>query len=147
MSLPKPDTRQRTNEYFLCPAYVKMVQVTAPSAARWRAYAYYPKANAMGAVRNPVPFNNPNFTPFGWGNQPGSEMKLSSLNARVSPSRGPALMDFDLQWCKALGYQPGPNEDDAAGNGTLSHGNTRQHLYFDWHVETRPAGAVTNLSL
>ena len=148
MGLPQPDNLERTNKYFICPAYVKMIQVTTPNSQRWRAYAYY---NHRG-TRNPFPFNsayNGRLYPFNRYPDSGAQMskKLTAVNGKGGVSRLPALMDFDREWCRQLGYSPGQVEDEAAGPGPLSHDTTRQHLYFDWHVETKQKEAVTDLTL
>jgi hypothetical protein len=95
------------------------------------------------------PYNDPNFVPFGYNAGLPSvkkPLKLSSFGGKISPSQASALMDFDYLWCRQLGYDPGPNEDTAAGAPSLllSHDKNRQHMYFDWHVETKRPAAVTN---
>jgi prepilin-type N-terminal cleavage/methylation domain-containing protein len=147
-SLPAMDTQLRTNKFALCPAYVKRVQNVPGVSGRWRAYTTYPAPNKMTFGR--PPYNNPNFTPFGFGAGLSGEKKplrLSSLGGFISPAQASALMDFDYRWCQQLGYVPGPQEDSASGQPStqLSHESTRQHLYFDWHVETKKFTAVTNI--
>jgi hypothetical protein len=98
------------------------------------------------------PYNDPNFTPFGYNAGLASvkkPLKLSAFGGKISPAQASALMDFDFLWCVQTGYDQhlGPNEDTASGKPSLalSHGNTRQHMYFDWHVETKKSTAVTNV--
>jgi len=146
MSLPARDSAPRTNNYFLCPAYVKSVQRTVPNMLRWRSYAAYAKAGR--AMRNPAPFNDPSFTPFGWAAESSGAnppMRLTAVVARVPSAQASALMDYDGTWCDQLQYTPQLNEDAFAPNKAASHENTRQHLYFDSHVSTRRLAAVTNL--
>jgi prepilin-type N-terminal cleavage/methylation domain-containing protein len=150
MGLPARDTETRTNRYFLCPAYVReMGKILAGTGIRERAYTAYARQGPGGteAKNNPAPFNAAAFTPLGYAAGGSKPMKLTSLSFGGSVTTLPALMDFDLKWCQAVGYAPGPQEDTAAGMGKLSHDNTRNHLFYDWHVGTKRSGAVTNLNL
>jgi hypothetical protein len=147
LSLPAMDTVLRTNNYSLCPSYVKRVQSVPGVSGRWRSYATYPISTKMTYGR--PPYNDPNFVPFGYNAGLPSvkkPLKLSAFGGKISPVQASALMDFDYLWCQQLGYAPGPQEDSASGQPSLAlnHDKTRQHLYFDWHVETKRSAAVTN---
>lgn len=158
MGLPEPDaTVMRTNKYVICPGYVKVIEPTLAAGIAQRSYCVYPKAGTGGgtAANNPAPFNDNTLTPFGWqgaGASPLSPMRLTALAARGSVSSLPAVMDYDQTWINQVGYNvpAGDSDFDAtgpSGSKSISHDSRRQHLFFDFHVESKPIGAVTNLSL
>jgi hypothetical protein len=110
---------------------------------RFRAFAYYNK----NANNNPYPFRKTDpatskIYPFSKNATTGKTAKMAVLDGFGGPSKLPALMDFDKDWANQLGYTPGPVELEAAGSVKLAHGNTRQHLYFDGHAQTKRQDAV-----
>jgi len=156
LSMPPMDSQNRSNKFMLCPAYSKRMENNPNSGFNLRAYTTYPRKDLMSFSSRPYagPYANANFAPFGNNQGLPSErqpMKLSSIGAYISPSQASALMDFDYLWIWQVGYanaQYSGNEYDVSGapNRTeTSHGNTRQHLYFDMHVATQKSTAVTNL--
>jgi prepilin-type N-terminal cleavage/methylation domain-containing protein len=158
LGLPEPsDTTMMTNKYVICPGYVKVIEPTIAAGTAPRSYAVYPKAGTGGgtAGNNPAPFSDKTFTPFGWQGASGTPtptMRLTAIAARGSVSSLPAVMDYDQTWINQVGYNVSAGDSDfdatgSQGSQAVSHGNRRQHLFFDWHVEGKSLGAVTNLNL
>jgi prepilin-type N-terminal cleavage/methylation domain-containing protein len=159
MGLPEPsDTVMQTNKYVICPGYVKVIEPTIAAGTAPRSYCVYPKAGTGGgtAAKNPAPFDDKTFTPFGWqGANPANAsqpMRLTAIAARGSVSQLPAVMDYDQTWINQVGYNisAGDSDFDATGpqgSKAVSHDNRRQHLFFDSHVEGKSLGSVTNLNL
>jgi prepilin-type N-terminal cleavage/methylation domain-containing protein len=157
MGLPEADaTMIRTNRYAICPGYVKVIEPTIAAGVAPRSYCVYPKAGSGGgtAANNPEPFNDNKFTPFGWqGNSatPTRPLRLTAIAARGAVSSLPAVMDYDQTWINQVGYNVSAGDSDfdatgAPGSKAVSHDNRRQHLFFDWHVESKSLLAVTNLN-
>jgi prepilin-type N-terminal cleavage/methylation domain-containing protein len=156
MGLPEPsDTTMWTNRYVVCPGYRKVIEPTIAAGIAQRSYCVYPKAGNAGgtAANNPAPFDDKTFTPFGWQGAsatPTSPMRLTAIAARGSVSSLPAVMDFDQTWINQVGYKVSAGDSDFDATGPLgstatSHDKRRQHLFFDFHVEGKPLGAVINL--
>jgi len=143
MGLPEMDNiKERDNRYFICPAYEKKMILENVKVDRFRAFAYYNK----NANNNPYPFKKSDIAankiyPFSADKVTQQTPRMAMLSGFGGPSKVPALMDFDKDWANQLAYNPGPVEADACGSVKLSHGNTRQHLYFDGHVLTKKQDA------
>ena len=126
LSLPLPSATSVRSEVFLCPGYA----VQAPSVPAG--------AERVALLVNGDIDPGPGLTvpPFGYPEKSGNPAKRSLMLAELSSYQPPtdsfALTDADLR-----NSPPANNPWKAALPLRPVHGNYRNELRFDWHVEAR----------
>jgi prepilin-type N-terminal cleavage/methylation domain-containing protein/prepilin-type processing-associated H-X9-DG protein len=124
LGLPLPSALRTDAPLFLCPGYARLAPPALPGVER------------VSVMVNPDIDPNPETTvrPFGYpgrsGDPPEGVLKGSELEYYNWPSFLFALMDAD----KRNAPLPG-NPWWGQLPGKPVHGNVRNALYFDWHVE------------
>jgi len=128
LSTPSPSATVSVSGVFLCPGYRRLAPPAPPGAERV----------ALIVNRDIDPAPGPIVRPFGYpqrgGNEARDPLKLSGLEAHGPRSSLYALTDADK--CNS------PAADNPWYSqlpGKPVHGNYRNGLYFDWHVEAMRA--------
>ena len=128
LSGPPPSTAPTVSKVFVCPGYLKEAPDLTSMAGR-KCYLLNDNANTNIPPRVP-PFGYPASGGFG-GGAPLAPLTVDELGQYGPSTDIYAIVDVDkgnvnpsVSWWTDLPYQP-------------VHGDGRNYLYFDWHVEFR----------
>jgi|ERR1051326_188463 prepilin-type N-terminal cleavage/methylation domain-containing protein len=133
LDAPSPSTvspnKPVVAEVFVCPGYLRYAPGLTSMQGR-KCYLLNDNVGERGPVARVPPFGYPSF------GEPASEpiatLKLSELEAYVSPALAYAITDVD--WLNINPSNTGWWQDVPS---KPVHGNVRTELYFDWHVASK----------
>mgnify|MGYP002066866051 CR=1 FL=1 len=132
-SLPAPDSQDRTADVFFCPGFLRYGYNVSVIDER-TCYGVTAPNYIKGDDGLPIL----SFRPFGYATGQSSPQerprRMTEIGAKRPPSDVPSLYDLDKELVTSqnnVWQQQLPNKP--------VHGSLRLSLYFDAHVETRPA--------
>jgi prepilin-type processing-associated H-X9-DG protein len=147
LAYPAPSTSV-TNyaKVMFCPAYASVMKVNWGDGTAAEHHCYFLFSDTKLASTDPayIPLTDPRYSsrvqrPFGYPSGPAlAPMKHSSVLSAPNADKIYAIIDVDGTSSPEVGWTVQPPKKPV-------HGERRNALYFDWHVETRKVGPANTL--
>jgi prepilin-type N-terminal cleavage/methylation domain-containing protein/prepilin-type processing-associated H-X9-DG protein len=146
LSYPAPSaTVTNYARVMFCPAYASKMRVSIDNGSVAEHHCYFLYSDTKLASTDPayIPITDPSYSsrvtrPFGYPSPAMAPWKISSVLAAPKGSMIYAQIDVDGTSSPEVGWSIQPPQKPV-------HGERRNALYFDWHVETRKVGPANTL--